>query len=324
MFLIIVDAHSKWPEVVEMKSTTAAQTIMELRKVFSVHGIPEQVVSDNGPQFSSAEFSQFCKVNGVKHIRVSPYHPASNGLAERFVQTFKKAMKRGVKDGVPFELHLASFLLSYRTTAHGTTDAPPCMLLMGRSLRTRLDMLRPDTGARVLEKQVQQKQQHDTHAYERTLHIGQSVVARAFSGSSRWLPGVVTRRLGPLTYLIRLTDGTVWRRHLDQLRERGDVSEIEPTEGETEFPQKEGPLESPEIQPMTPTIPETPTEPLKTDIPTVPLEISENQSTSESLSETSMLPPRVPTPTSQTIDIPIQPRRSGRKRQKPDRYRSKW
>ena len=88
--MVIVDAHSKWTEAVEMKSTMAAKTIKELWKVFSVHGIPEQVVSDNDPQFSSAEFGEFCKVNGVKHLCVSPYHPASNGLAEWFVQTFKK------------------------------------------------------------------------------------------------------------------------------------------------------------------------------------------------------------------------------------------
>ena len=197
------------------------------------------------------------------------------------------------------------------------------MLLMGRSLRTRLDMLRPDTGARVLEKQVQQKQQHDTHTYERTLHIGQSVVARAFSGSSRWLPGVVTRQLGPLTYLIQLTDGTVWKRHLDQLRARGDASEIEPTEGETELPQKEGPLRIPETQPTMPPIPEPPIQPQETDIQpqetnsrSVPEEVPESQSTSELPSNTSMLPPRVPTP--------IQPRRSGRKRQKPDKYMCQW
>ena len=63
-------------------------------------GIPEQIVSDNGPQFSSSEFGQFSKVNGVKHVSVSPYHPASSGFAEQFVQTFRKATKRGVKDGL--------------------------------------------------------------------------------------------------------------------------------------------------------------------------------------------------------------------------------
>ena len=217
MFLIIVDTHSKWPEVVEMKTTTAVQTIVELHKVFSVYGIPEQIVSDNGPQFVSAEFGEFCKVNDIKHIRVSPYHPSSNGLAERFVQTFKRAMKKGLKDGLPLEVRLASFLLTYCTTAHGTTDVPLCMLFMGHSLRTRLDILRPDSAARVLEKQAQQKEQHDAHACERKLGIGQAVMARAFSSSTRWLPGVVTRQIGPLTYLIQLTDGTVWRRHIDQL-----------------------------------------------------------------------------------------------------------
>ena len=75
----------KWPEVVEMKTTTVAQTIVRLREVFSASAIPEQIDSNNGPQFVSAEFAQFCRVNGVKHIHVSPYHPSSNWLAEHFV-----------------------------------------------------------------------------------------------------------------------------------------------------------------------------------------------------------------------------------------------
>ena len=76
-----------------MNSTTSTQTITELRRLFAAHGLPTQLVSDNGPQFTSVEFATFCKKNGVKHIRCSPYHPASNGLAERLVQTFKRAMK---------------------------------------------------------------------------------------------------------------------------------------------------------------------------------------------------------------------------------------
>ena len=91
MFMIMVDAHSKWPEIVEMSSTTTKQTIAVLNKVFAVYGLPEQVVSDNGPQFISDEFQLFMKSNGIKHIRCSPYHPSSNGLAERMVQTFKKS-----------------------------------------------------------------------------------------------------------------------------------------------------------------------------------------------------------------------------------------
>ena len=58
-----------------------------------MYGIPTQLVSDNGPQFTSEEFASFMKRNGIKHIRSAPYHPSTNGTAERFVQTFKKAMK---------------------------------------------------------------------------------------------------------------------------------------------------------------------------------------------------------------------------------------
>ena len=68
MFFVIVDAHSKWAEVIEMKSTIAAATITQLRQLFSTYGLPEQVVTDNGPQFSVGKFSSFLKSNGVKHI----------------------------------------------------------------------------------------------------------------------------------------------------------------------------------------------------------------------------------------------------------------
>ena len=77
IFLIAVDAFSKWPEIVEMTSTTAGQTVKVLRDIFARHGLPEQLVSDNGPQFVSSDFADFCKNNAIKHIRVSPYHPGT-------------------------------------------------------------------------------------------------------------------------------------------------------------------------------------------------------------------------------------------------------
>jgi len=80
-----------------MYSITAQKTITELRKLFAACGLSEQLVSDNGPQFVSDEFATFMKMNGIKHICCAPYHPSSNGAAERFVQTFKKVMKAPVE-----------------------------------------------------------------------------------------------------------------------------------------------------------------------------------------------------------------------------------
>ena len=124
MFFIVVNAHSKWPEVMEMTTTTTANTLNALRELFSRHGLPEQMVSDNGPQFISEEFALFAKQNGIRHICYAPYHPSSNGLAERFVQTFKRAMKASKKDGGSLSHRLAEFLLTYRT-AHATTGVSP-------------------------------------------------------------------------------------------------------------------------------------------------------------------------------------------------------
>ena len=87
MFLLLIDAHSKWLEVHMTTSSTSTTTISLLRKSFASLGLPEVIVSDNATNFTSEEFEQFFKKNGVKHVKTPPYHPASNGLAERAVYT---------------------------------------------------------------------------------------------------------------------------------------------------------------------------------------------------------------------------------------------
>ena len=86
MFLVAVNAYFKWPEMVEMSTGPAgvsvARTIEELRCIFSIHGLPQQIVSDNGPQFVSDQFAQFLKQNGIKHFKSSSYHPFSNELTK--------------------------------------------------------------------------------------------------------------------------------------------------------------------------------------------------------------------------------------------------
>ena len=163
-YLLVVYTHSKWPEIVEITSTTAQQTIAELCKIFAAHDLPQQLVSNNGPQFISDEFSTFMKTNGVKHIRCAPYQPASNGAVKRLVQTFKKA----IKTASDTNFALASFLLSYCTTPHSTTNEAPCKLFLGRKRRTRLDLLLlncEETG------QADQKLAHDKHCKPRELTV---------------------------------------------------------------------------------------------------------------------------------------------------------
>ena len=232
MFLLLIDVHSKWPEIFEMASSTSESTIAMLRRVFAAYGLPEHLVSDNGPQFTSTEFQEFLQANGVKHIRTAPYHPASNGAVERLVQTFKQAMKAGEQDGFTLQHQLQNFLITYRSTPHATTGQSPASLFLGRPLRTRFDLLRPMVGERVRGEQARQKHHHDAHGRYREFPVGTPVMVREGRDKSHWLPGTVRERRGPVSYLVEMDSGVWCRKHIDHLREVAVASKL-PTVGPT-------------------------------------------------------------------------------------------
>ncbi|XP_062389531.1 uncharacterized protein K02A2.6-like [Sardina pilchardus] len=219
MFMVVVDAHSKWPEVHLMSSTTASKTIQVLRRLFSRYGLPEVLVSDNGPQFTSSEFDTFMKSNGVKHIRSAPFHPATNGLAERFVQTFKHSLKRS-SGTVSIQHRLDAFLLMYRNTPHSTTKESPSMLFMHRKLRSRLDLLKPSVAAEVEKAQEEQCARRQTHAKARSFKVGDTVLVRDYGRGEKWTPGVVSAETGPVSYKVNVGSSEHWRRHADQILTR--------------------------------------------------------------------------------------------------------
>ena len=116
IFRIIVDAHSKWPELQVMKTTTVSKTEDVLRPIFGRFVVPKQIVSDNGPQFRSEQFQAFVRNNGIQHKASVPWHPATNGSAERFVQSFKLAMKSAASDSGSLHQKIGNFLLAYRNS----------------------------------------------------------------------------------------------------------------------------------------------------------------------------------------------------------------
>ena len=109
-------------------------------------GLPLMIVTDNGSSFVSEEFQTFLAANGIIHRRSSPYHPATNGLAEHAVQTFKHSMR---KLSGPLDSRLSQFLFRYRITPHTSTKISLAEAMFGRPLRSRLDVVYPDTGRRV-------------------------------------------------------------------------------------------------------------------------------------------------------------------------------
>lgn len=151
MFMLVVDAHSKWVEIFPLNSNTTEKTLQLLQNLFASYGLPDQIVTNNGSQFTSSEFQRFTKANGIKRIRSAPYHAATNGEAERYVQTFKKSLRAAKGDPGNLQFKLAQFLLSYRSTPHSTTRLSPAELFLKRPLKTRLDLLHPSVERKVLQ-----------------------------------------------------------------------------------------------------------------------------------------------------------------------------
>ena len=222
MFLVLIDAYSKWIEVFPMAGATSAATIQELRTTFARWGLPDTVVTDNGPCFTSEEFETFLSRNGIRHVKTAPYHPASNGLAERAVQVFKTSFKK-MREGTVAD-RLARVLFSYRITPHSTTGLSPAQLLCGRNLHSRLDFVLPDPTARVEAQLQRQKESHDQHSRTHKFSVNDQVYAHNFRSGQAWLPGSILKASGPVSLVVRLSDGREWTRHQDHIRKRLDTS----------------------------------------------------------------------------------------------------
>ncbi|XP_037522989.1 uncharacterized protein K02A2.6-like [Rhipicephalus sanguineus] len=231
MLLIVVDAYSKWLEVRTTRNIQSPTLIEELRNLFATFGIPERVVTDNGPSFVSAEMEEFLKKNRVTHITSAPYHPATNGQAERMVYETKQALAKD-QSGT-FACRLARFQLKQHTTVSVTTGKTPAALMFGRELSTALTRIQPRPAERVTTD-------HNVSKSPRKVAIGQQVFFRNFAGSPAWVGGTVLKRLGHRSWLIKSRSGTV-RRHLDHIK---PGAEAYPREDSPRNDQTNGPVAS--------------------------------------------------------------------------------
>ncbi|UYV64395.1 K02A2.6-like [Cordylochernes scorpioides] len=217
--LIVVDSHSKWIEAIPMRETTTRKTIEQLRRLFSSYGLPEELVSDNGPQFTGCEMKGFLEGNGIKQTLIPAYHPQSNGLAERAVRTIKTALdKNKRKIGDTIQDTLSKVLLAYRSTPHATTGKTPSELFIGRALRTRVSLIHPSLASRVRDQQARQMK-YDRRTHLEEFQIDDLVWCKNFRGGDKWIPGKIVGKKGTRVYTI-LIHGQVKAYHRDQIRKR--------------------------------------------------------------------------------------------------------
>ncbi|GBP58917.1 Uncharacterized protein K02A2.6 [Eumeta japonica] len=145
--LVVVDAHSKWVEWAPLADGAGTEPVLRrLSEMLGRFGLPRTIVTDNATPFTSARFRRYCEVNDIKHVTIPPYHPASNGQAEITVKLIKRALKTLMSETnsvSSLEHQVNKYLLSYRNSVHSTTGVSPAQLMLGRNVRTRLDLLCP-------------------------------------------------------------------------------------------------------------------------------------------------------------------------------------
>ncbi|XP_015774284.1 PREDICTED: uncharacterized protein LOC107352468 [Acropora digitifera] len=185
-------------------------TIAALRRAFSYFGLPEHLVTDNGSQFTSAEFQKFVKENDIEHTLTAPGHPATKGLAERYVGEFKDKLNKIGDTGETVQTKLDRFLLTPRATPTSLGKSPS-ELLMNRQPRIRFSTLRFKT-----RKQEVKVFQHNLDNKPK-FKPDQPVFVRNFGKGAKWVPGRITETVSPRNFNVQIGD-TLWKRHEEQLR----------------------------------------------------------------------------------------------------------
>ncbi|CAI6346892.1 unnamed protein product [Macrosiphum euphorbiae] len=215
MFIVIIDAFSKWLYVKHLLNITTVSTIKVLREYFSIWGIPKKLVTDNGPSLCSYEMEEFLKINGVTHIKTPPYSPSTNGAAENAVKTFKMFLKKCAKNS-DIEDNISKFILAYNSSNHCSTGVSPAELHIGRQLNIALDRLIVKAKynyTKSLERAKENYKGGRTKSYE----IGDEVMCRNYGEGNKWIQGKIIQQLSPVTYLIKIIKGNIYKRHLNQI-----------------------------------------------------------------------------------------------------------
>lgn len=163
-YLVMTDYFSRYLEIAYLQELTSSFVIGKAKDIFARHGIPETLVSDNGPQFASGLFQNFAKKYGFRHVFSSPHYPQSNGQAESAVKIAKRLLRQD---------DMFAALMEYRATPIEATGLSPAEMLMGRRIRTFLPNLpsaltpdwseRDDVRIRDAKYRERAKQHYDQH-----------------------------------------------------------------------------------------------------------------------------------------------------------------
>ena len=231
-YLLVVDYYSRYVEVTKLpKNKTASTVITCLKSIFARHGIPEKVISDNGPQYASEMFKTFAAEYGFEHVTSSPRYPQSNGTAERAVKTVKSMFEKNE------DQYMALLILRSTPLENGFS---PAELLMNRKVRTTLPMTEAQLLPSIPDREiVRQREEQSKQKMKKNFDKRHKVVTLPSlrKGDEVWIPefetsGTVMEETHPRSYRVQTPRGALRRnrRDLISLPNDGDSQDEQTTE----------------------------------------------------------------------------------------------
>ena len=222
-YIVVVYYFSKFPEVAKLEHKTAANVITHLKFIFSRHGIPCELMSENMP-FASRDFHNFASECGIQLSTSSPNFPQSNGQSVRAVQTMKRLLKKAIdRCDDPYIA-----LMEYRNTLVSGMQFSPAQMLMSRRLRSKLPMQASMLKPQIVKAKAYLKlrQQRYKHFHDRgssdlaVLNPGDVVRVR---NRNTWEPAVVVaKHRQPRSYIIK-SNGKEFRRNRRHLMKTAEL-----------------------------------------------------------------------------------------------------
>lgn len=163
--LVVVDYFSRYYEYDILTTTTADKVIDSMETIFSRHGLPVTCKSDNGPQFKSEQFRQYCEENGITHVKTTPKYAQANGEVERQNASLMKRIRIAHSDGLDWKKELRKYVTVYRGIAHTTTGKSPAELLFNRKIRGKLpELIETHTDQELCDRDTEQKAKSKIYA----------------------------------------------------------------------------------------------------------------------------------------------------------------
>ena len=254
--LVVCDYYSNFFEVARLNTVTTRSVVREFLPMSARFGLPDVLVTDNGPQFASAEFAVFVRKKGITHLTSSPHYAQSNGKSENAVKTLKLIFAKAKQSGESEYMAL----LDWRNTPSEGMGTSPAQRLMGRRCKTLLPtagtLLKPRYDTNADTRALAGRKRRQSFYYNQHTHplppINEGTTVRMrLPGEKTWTPGTCTEQVDSRSYRVKV-GGTVYRRNRRQLVCAGEQPHDETSRDDASSSLSDG---NPETHPL-PVVPD--------------------------------------------------------------------